>query len=63
MIYYHLLSIYVADDNTVCMLDSEILLQAKDLQKCLCNLQNGIMEVKLNKVMNNKKTNSLIWHK
>lgn len=46
MIYYHVLSINVADDNTVCMLNSEILLQAKNLQKCFCSLQNGIMKVK-----------------
>lgn len=45
MITYHLLNIYVADDSSVCMLDSELLLEAKDLQKCFCSLQNGIMKV------------------
>lgn len=45
MITYHLLSIYAADDNAVYTLDSEILLQAKELQKCFYSLQNGIMKV------------------
>jgi len=61
IITYHLLSLHVADDNAVCTLDSEIFLQAKDLQNCFYSLQNGIMKV--NYFWNNKKTNSTIWHK